>query len=381
MRIQVQNVTKQYRHPKRQTISAVDAVDLTVNAGEMLAVVGPSGSGKTSLLRLIAGLEEPTQGQVLLDGTPASTVQPDKRGMFMLFQDALLYPNLNVYDNLALPLTLRQPLWQKFRTKGRRQRETIRAQVEAIARRFQISERLDALPAQLSRGERQRTALGRAMLSRPAVLLLDEPLSNLEPELRFHLRFEIASLREETGATVIHVTHDPFEAFTLGDRVAVLHRGRLQQIDLPERIYEEPANRFVAGFFGFPPMNFVAGRAKETEGGIQFLAPGNPEESIQLKMPAKLAASVGRSIVAGIRPEHVKVEALPSGSAQGSLEASIRRVEKFGAEVFRHLDVSGAGIVARDNSSRNLPKTGCVRVRLDESRILWFDPESSERIG
>ena len=381
MKIQVQNVTKQYWRPKRRTTSAVDAVDLTVNAGEMLAVVGPSGSGKTSLLRLIAGLEEPTQGQVLLDGTPVSTIQPDKRGMFMLFQDALLYPNLNVYDNLAMPLTLRQPLWKKLRMKRKRQRETIRAQVEAIARRFQISERLDALPAQLSRGERQRTALGRAMLSQPAVLLLDEPLSNLEPELRFHLRFEMASLREETGATVIHVTHDPFEAFTLGDRVAVLHRGRLQQIDLPERIYEEPANRFVAGFFGFPPMNFVEGWAKETEGEIQFLAPGKPEKSIQLKMPFNLAAAVGRPIMAGIRPEHVKVESLSSSSAQGSFEASTRRVEKFGAEVFRHLDVSGVSIVARDNSSRNLPKTGGVRVRLDESCILWFDSESSERIG
>ncbi len=359
----------------------MDAVDLTVNAGEMLAVVGPSGSGKTSLLRLIAGLEEPTQGQVLLDGVSVSKIQPDKRGMFMLFQDALLYPNLSVYDNLAMPLTLRQPLWQKLRMKRWRERETIRAQVEAIARRFQISERLNALPAQLSRGERQRTALGRAMLFQPAVLLLDEPLSNLEPELRFHLRLEIASLQEETGATVIHVTHDPFEAFTLGDRVAVLHRGRLQQIDLPERVYEEPANQFVAGFFGFPPMNFVEGWAEKTEGEIQFLAPGKPEKSIQLKLPANLAAAIGRPIVAGIRPEHVKVEVLPGGSAQGSFEASIRRVERFGAEVFRHLDVSGVGIVARDNSGRNLPKTGRLRVRLDESRILWFDSESSERIG
>ena len=381
VKIQVQNVTKRYRDPKRRTISAVDAVDLTVNAGEMLAVVGPSGSGKTSLLRLIAGLEEPTQGQVLLDGTPVSTIQPDKRGMFMLFQDALLYPNLSVYDNLAMPLTLRQPLWKKLRTKRRRQRETIRAQVEAIARRFQISERLDALPEQLSRGERQRTALGRAMLSQPAVLLLDEPLSNLEPELRFHLRFEIASLREETGATMIHVTHDPFEAFTLGDRVAVLHRGRLQQADSPERIYQEPANRFVAGFFGFPPMNFVKGWAKETEDGLRFLAPGKPGEGIRLKMPPTLAAAVGRPVVAGIRPEHVKAEALPSGSAQGSFEASIRRVEKFGPEVFRHLDVSGVSIVARGNSVQNLPKTGRMRVRLNASNILWFDPESSKRIG
>ena len=377
MRIQVQNVTKRYRDPKRRTISAVDAVNLTVNAGEMLAVVGPSGSGKTSLLRLIAGLEEPTQGQVLLDGASVSTIQPAKRGMFMLFQDALLYPNLSVYDNLALPLTLRQPLWKRM--KRRRQWETIRAQVEAIARRFQISERLDALPEQLSRGERQRTALGRAMLSRPAVLLLDEPLSNLEPELRFHLRFEIASLREETGATVIHVTHDPFEAFTLGDRVAVLHRGRLQQIDFPERIYNEPTNRFVAGFFGFPPMNFVKGWAKETDNGLWFLASGKP--GIRLKMPPKLAAAVGRSVVAGIRPERVKVEALSRGSAPGSFEASIRRVEKFGPEVFRHLEVSGAGIVARDDAVQNLPTTGRVRVRLDKSHILWFDSKSSKRIG
>lgn len=361
-------------------ISAVDAVDLTVNAGEMLAMVGPSGSGKTSLLRLIAGLEEPTRGQVLLDGTPVSAIHPAKRGIFMLFQDALLYPNLSVYDNLAMPLTLRQPFWKTFGT-GRRRREMVRAQVEAIARRFQISERLDALPEQLSRGERQRTALGRAMLSRPEVLLLDEPLSNLEPELRFHLRLEIASLREETGATVIHVTHDPFEAFTLGDRVAVLHRGRLQQIDLPEHIYQEPANRFVAGFFGFPPMNFVSGLAKEAEDGLWFLAPGKPGAGIQLKMPSKLAAAVGHPVVAGIRPEHVNLEALPSGSAQGSIEASILRVEEFGPEAFRHLDISGVGIVARDNVGQNLPKTGRVRVRLDESRILWFDSKSSKRIG
>lgn len=379
MKIQVQKVTKQYRHSKHRKILAVDAVDLTVNAGEMLAIVGPSGSGKTSLLRLIAGLEEPTQGQVLLDGTPVSAIRPAKRGMFMLFQDALLYPNLNVYDNLAMPLTLRQPLWKTFGMGRRRQREMVRAQVESIARRFQISKRLDALPEQLSRGERQRTALGRAMLSRPEVLLLDEPLSNLEPELRFHLRFEMASLREETGATVIHVTHDPFEAFTLGDRVAALHRGRLQQIDLPERIYQEPANQFVAGFFGFPPMNFVKGWAKEAEGELWFFAPGKPGEGIQLKMPPKLAVAVERPVVAGIRPEHV--EALPNKSAPGSFEASIRRVEKFGPEVFWHLNVSGVGIVARGDAGWNLPKTGRVHVRLEESRLLWFDSESSKRIG
>lgn len=379
VKIQVQKVAKQYRHPRRRTISAVDAVDLTVNAGEMLAIVGPSGSGKTSLLRLIAGLEEPTRGRVLLNGAPVSAIRPAKRGMFMLFQDALLYPNRSVYDNLAMPLTLRQPFWKTWKMGRRRRREMVRAQVEATARRFQISERLDALPEQLSRGERQRTALGRAMLSRPEVLLLDEPLSNLEPELRFHLRLEIVSLREETGATVIHVTHDPFEAFTLGDRVAVLHRGRLQQIDLPERIYNEPANRFVAGFFGFPPMNFVEGEAREAEEGLWFFASGKP--GIRLKMPPNLAAAVGRSVAAGIRPERVKVEALSSGSAPGSWEASIRRVEKFGAAVFLHLDVSGVGIVARGDSGENPPKTERVRVRLDESRVLWFDSESSKRIG
>ncbi len=387
--IQVQKVTKRYRDKRRRLILAVDAADLTVAAGETLMVAGPSGSGKTSLLRLIAGLEEPTQGQVLLDGRSVTAIRPAARGIFMLFQDALLYPNLSVYDNLAAPLMFRESSWSPWR--WRRRREAVRDQVEGIARRFRIDGRLDALPEQLSRGERQRVALGRAILSRPAVLLLDEPLSNLEPELRFRLRLEITALREETGATVIHVTHDPFEAFTLGDRVAVLHRGRLQQVDRPERIYWEPANRFVAGFVGFPPMNFVAGWARAAGDGLWFQALGEGGGGLRLKMPSGLAVADGREIVAGIRPEHVEIvagirpehveiEAASDGSARRGFEALIRRVEKFGPEGFWHLEVSGVCLVARNGFGRLLPEAGRVRARLEESRVLWFDPESSERI-
>ncbi|MCS1407746.1 MAG: sn-glycerol-3-phosphate import ATP-binding protein UgpC [Verrucomicrobia subdivision 3 bacterium] len=370
--IQVQGVTKRYRNERRQMMQAVDAVDLTVARGEMLMVVGPSGSGKTSLLRLIAGLEEPNEGRVLFDGVPVLNIRPAKRGVFMLFQDALLYPNLTVGENLAVPLTIRRT------SPG-----TIRERVEAVARRFRVDERLDSLPEQLSRGERQRVALGRAILSESSVLLLDEPLVNLEPEIRFRLRIEIASLREEVGSTVVYVTHDPFEAFTLGDRVAVLNHGRLQQVDRPDEVYRKPANQFVAGFVGFPPMNRILGEVRSTHEGFCFVSAAETGGcgGIRLNLPNDLWSSPPQMVVMGVRPEDVSIELAAKENGSMGMEATVSRIERYGADAYWHLNVAGVSLIAQSRSQELASRGAQVWLTFDKSQALWFDPRTSERLA
>ena len=281
-------------------IAALNALDLCIREGERLAVLGPSGSGKTTLLRLIAGLEEPDAGTIKIGGRETRGVPPHRRDVAMVFQNPALYPHLSVEQNLAFGL--------KARKVGRRDRL---AKAGEIAELLGLSRLLKRRPDALSGGERQRVALGRAMARRPAVLLLDEPFSNLDDPLRASLRGELLALHRRFGSTMIHVTHDQGEAMSLGDRVAVLHEGRLMQVDSPARLYGQPAHRFVATFVGSPGMNFIDVEVVRKENELRIstphgnvwtggLAPGQGDDDLlPLRQP--------RPLEMGVRPEAVVI--------------------------------------------------------------------------
>ncbi len=285
------------------TVALAD-FSLEIADGELIALVGPSGCGKSTVLRLLAGLETPTRGTIRIGGRDVSALPPRERNVAMVFQDYALYPHLTVRENLAFPLRMRG-----LPAAEREQR------VARAAELLSLGGLLERAPRQLSGGERQRVAMGRALVREPAAFLLDEPLSNLDAKLRVQVRAEIAELRRRAPTTMLYVTHDQVEALTLGDRVAVLERGRLQQVETPARLYERPANRFVAGFIGSPPMNFA---------------------------PARLlaAASAGDDAVAGVRPEAV---ALVAPGTAGTLAATVEQVEALGHETLVHVRLAKGG--------------------------------------
>ncbi len=298
----LQGLTKRY---PTGTIALRD-LDLTVAAGEMLVVVGPSGSGKTTLLRLVAGLESPSAGHVLIGGRDVTASPPRERDVSFVFQRPALYPHLNVRDNLAFArrLRIRRFLWSPTRNE----RLDLAERVASAAQMLGLQDVLDRLPGELSGGQQQRVALGRAVVRRPAVFLLDEPLSSLDPPLRTGLRRELHLLQRSLSATMVYVTHDQTEALTLGDRVAVLDGGLLRQAATPAELLDRPANRFVASFIGWPSMNLFDGRLEGDEWVAPFgrlrLSPGQAR---------KWAAFAGRELTAGVRPDRLRLTDDESG--------------------------------------------------------------------
>ncbi|MGH2689381.1 MAG: ABC transporter ATP-binding protein, partial [Actinomycetota bacterium] len=281
--ITLRNLVKRYG----DGFKAVGDVTLDIADGELMILVGPSGCGKSTVLRMIAGLEEITSGEVRIGDERANEKPPRERNLAMVFQNYALYPHLTVFENIAFPLRLR---------KGRSEEE-IRARVQEAARMLELTEHLDRKPSQLSGGQRQRVAMGRAIVRDANAFLFDEPLSNLDAKLRGQMRTEISRLQRRLGITTVYVTHDQTEAMTLGDRVAVLRKGVLQQVDTPRGLYEHPNSLFVAGFIGSPPMNFVPATVR---GGRVEL----PFATIDLPAAAGGGATDGRLLIAGIRPEH-----------------------------------------------------------------------------
>jgi len=339
-------------------VPAVDRLDLDIADGELMVLVGPSGSGKTTALRMLAGLEEVDAGGVLIGGVDVTDVPPKKRDIAMVFQNYALYPYLTVAQNIAFPL--------KMAGVKKAERE---ARAAEVARRLGLERFLDRKPSQLSGGERQRVAMGRAIIRLPSVFLMDEPLSNLDAKLRVQMRADVAALQHDLGTTTVYVTHDQSEAMTLGHRVAVLDGGRLQQVGTPRELYDEPANRFVAGFIGSPAMNLC--EVACTNGSVTFA--GQP-----IELPARLD---GRSqVVVGLRPEALELggEGIP---------ADVEVVEEFGADAYvfcaARLADTGGGmtrLVAR-TEARLAPERGeriALRVRPDEAHL--FDAESGERL-
>jgi multiple sugar transport system ATP-binding protein len=335
---------------------AVDALDLHIADGEFMVLVGPSGSGKTTALRMLAGLEEVDSGAVLIGGRDVTDLQPKNRDVAMVFQNYALYPYLTVEANIAFPLRIAKVKKAERITRARE-----------VADRLGLSELLDRKPGQLSGGERQRVAMGRAIIRLPKAFLMDEPLSNLDAKLRVQMRADIAALQSEFAVTTVYVTHDQAEAMTLGHRVAVMHRGRLQQCGPPRELYERPVNTFVAGFIGSPAMNLctvpLGANGAVAFGGARVLLPGG--------------AANRDSLVLGFRPESLEV------AAEG-LAAQVTVVEEVGADayVFCIADVGGEStrLVAR-TEARRAPERGeriSLRPRGDEAHL--FDPVSGERL-
>ncbi len=323
----------------RNGVVALRELSLEVRDGELLSVVGPSGCGKSTLLNLVAGLDAPTSGVIRIDGRPVNHLSPRERDVAMVFQSYALYPHLDVRRNLAFPLEV----------AGRPRAEVAR-RVAETARLLGLEPLLDRRPRELSGGQRQRVALGRALIRRPRLFLLDEPLSNLDAALRVELRAELKKLHERLGATFVHVTHDQAEAMTLSDRIAVLREGTLQQVAAPRELYAAPANAFVAGFVGTPRVNLVR------------------PETLGLSAPG---AQVG------IRPE--AIELLPA-PALGSLEGRVWLVEPAGAETFVTVERGGELLTIRAAPDFQARSGAAVHLRADPGRLLWFDAVTGRRL-
>jgi multiple sugar transport system ATP-binding protein len=343
--IAIRGVTKVY--DGRTT--AVDAVDLDVTDGELLVLVGPSGCGKSTLLRMIAGLEEVTDGSIAIAGDDVTRSQPKDRDIAMVFQSYALYPHMSVARNIGYPLKL-----------AKASRDEIARRVAEVAEVLQLTEVLDRRPSQLSGGQRQRVAMGRAIIRHPRAFLMDEPLSNLDAKLRVEMRAEIARLQRELAVTTVYVTHDQTEAMTMGTRVAVLKDGRIQQVDTPQRLYDEPVNLFVATFIGSPAMNLFAGTIESVEGGggpggggpgggglgdgdlaVRVGAQRLVLDDAVVSVHPRVRDLVGERVVVGIRPEafsDVAVE--PGAPADRVVEATVDLVESLGAELIVHVAVT-----------------------------------------
>jgi multiple sugar transport system ATP-binding protein len=337
----------------------VDRLSLDIADGEFLVLVGPSGCGKSTTLNMIAGLETPTSGQIEIDGKDVTRLPPKARGVAMVFQNYALYPHLTVAGNLGFGLTI-----------AKTPPAEIRRRVNAIAETLGIVDLLERRPRELSGGQRQRVALGRAIVRDPAVFLFDEPLSNLDAQLRVQMRFEIKQLHERLAATAIYVTHDQIEAMTLGSRVVVMDRGVVQQVGTPLGIYERPINRFVAQFMGSPGMNFIECRI-EREGARLVLA----SEALRMTVPeskrAALEACERTEVIAGIRPEHVSVSSCSDQTAH-SLSGIVAGVEPLGSQTYLNLTVGPHRLVAAVAPSVVFQPHAPVNVAFDSERLHVF---------
>ena len=336
-------------------VPAVDALDLQIEDGELMVLVGPSGSGKTTALRMLAGLEEIDAGAVLIGGRDVSDVPPKARDIAMVFQSYALYPYLTVAANIGFPL--------KIARVKRSERER---RVREVARLLELEQLLERKPAQLSGGQRQRVAIGRAIVREPSIFLFDEPLSNLDAELRVQMRADVAALQSRLGVTTVYVTHDQAEAMTLGHRVAGLKDGRLQQCDAPRTLYERPANTFVAGFIGSPAMNLCT--VPVQNGSVPF-------GGVDVSLPGSCA---GRSsVVLGFRPEALEL-------ATEGVPAEVEVVEEFGADayVFCVAEVAGTTtkLVARGDARRVPARGARVALRLLAEEAHIFEPETGDRL-
>jgi multiple sugar transport system ATP-binding protein len=354
--IRLKQINKDFVTLRRGNVEALKDICLEVDPGSFFVLLGPSGCGKSTLLNIIAGIENPTAGEVVIgDEVVASASQrkyltPRQRDVAMVFQSYALYPHMTVYDNIAFPLKI-----------AKTERGEIGRRVRQVSETLEISDLLEAKPAELSGGQRQRVALGRAIVRKPRVLLLDEPLSNLDALLRISMRAELKKIQRRLELTTIYVTHDQLEALSLGDRVAVLKDGLVQQVGTPHDIFSDPANLFVAQFIGTPPMNVLDGRMLEK-------AP--------IRLPNAAARQDPGRILLGIRPAHIRV----SAGGEGLFEGSISLISALGNENLLYIDMMGQEILAAVTDAGSFQEGQTVRVDFDEATLLLFRKEDGGRI-
>jgi multiple sugar transport system ATP-binding protein len=341
---------------------AVADLSLSVDDGELLVVVGPSGCGKTTTLRLIAGLERPTSGVIRIDGAIVNDVPARQRDVAMVFQDGSLYPHMTVYENLAFPLRMRK-----------QSKAQIERQVQSVAAMLEFRDLLRRRPATLSGGQRQRVALGRAVVREPTVFLLDEPLAHLDARSRASLRVRIKRLHAKLGVTTLHVTHDQSEAMALGGRIAVLRAGRVQQVGSPGRIYDRPANRFVAGFFGNPPMNFLDARL-ESDGPIVCATFAGASLPLSPQSVDALRNAKADAVVVGVRPHDLSMQQ-EAASAANTLRGRVVLVESLGSRADVHVELAQGGRCIVSTPPDRAPIAGeKVHLAVDAARLHIFEP-------
>jgi sn-glycerol 3-phosphate transport system ATP-binding protein len=352
--ISIRNVVKRYGHGAKAN-PVIHGVDAEIADGEFVVIVGPSGCGKSTLLRMVAGLEEITEGEIAIAGRVINQIEPSERDIAMVFQNYALYPHMTVFDNMAYGLKIAKvPMAE------------IRARVDKAAKILELGPFLSRKPRELSGGQRQRVAMGRAIVRQPQVFLFDEPLSNLDAKLRAQTRLEIQKLHNELHVTSLFVTHDQVEAMTLAERMIVMNAGRMEQIGTPEEVYHRPATTFVAGFIGSPPMNLITGRAE----GARFVCSG---QALDLPAPAPRAGP----LILGVRPEHVAIVTDGAGSWPMRVEA----LEMLGAERLVYGQIGGTLFTLRVDATLAPARIGdTVRLRATPELLHWFDAETSRRV-
>ena len=373
---------------------ALDDVSITINDGEFVVLVGPSGCGKTTLLRMVAGLEDITEGEIAIGDKTVNEVAPKDRDIAMVFQNYALYPHMSVFDNMAFSLKLRKL-----------PKNEIEKKVKDAARTLEISELLDRKPKALSGGQRQRVAMGRAIVRNPQAFLMDEPLSNLDAKLRVQMRAELGQLHTQLQTTTLYVTHDQVEAMTMGDRVAVIRKGELQQIDTPREIYSNPKNIFVAGFIGSPSMNFVYTKIKSNKDAVELIF-GDNQITYRDQKKEKLKSFENKEIVLGIRPEAFEDGHFANQSDYSeSIKVKVSLLEQLGSDSYVHFykdikpvqteaieeiladegeDITVLGdktkFIARINPNSTVTEGEEIELKINPSKLHFFDPESGDVI-
>ncbi len=355
--VQLSGIFKRYGDTQ-----VVHGIDLDIDDGEFVVLVGPSGCGKSTLMRMVAGLEEISGGDLMIGGTRANGLAPQQRNISMVFQSYALYPHLSVYENIAFGPRIRKESSNSFKPR-----------IEAAAKMLNLGGYLDRLPRALSGGQRQRVAMGRAVVREPSLFLFDEPLSNLDAKLRVQMRTEIKALHQRLKNTVIYVTHDQIEAMTMADRIVVMNAGRIEQIGRPLDLYDRPDNLFVASFLGSPSMNFAEGVLVARGSGVALkLADGS-----EVPLPnAPASAKVGAKVTFGMRPEHIETIATPDG-----VTIEVEVVEPTGAETHVYGKIGGNTWCVTTRQRSKIEPGQRVALRLPDAHIHLFDTESGRRLA
>jgi lactose/L-arabinose transport system ATP-binding protein len=355
--VHLKNVQKSFG-----VVDVIRGVDMHIERGQFAVFVGPSGCGKSTLLRMIAGLEDTSDGEIVIGERDVTHADPADRGVAMVFQSYALYPHLSVFENMAFSLRL-----------AKRPKAEVDTKVREAAAILKLTEQLDKKPSQLSGGQRQRVAIGRAIVREPDVFLFDEPLSNLDAELRVQMRLELARLHRQLGATMIYVTHDQVEAMTLADTIFVLQGGYVQQSGEPLELYEDPSNRFVAGFIGSPSMNFFDASVEgHTDQGIKARLSGQPDLHFDVKLTDR--PDKGREIVLGIRPEHLVV------TDQGGMRVTVDVAEELGGVSYQHGTLEGGGAVVFQQTGARHGMHGTVQTVMPEAQRIFVFNKDGDRL-
>ncbi|CAN5402360.1 sn-glycerol-3-phosphate ABC transporter ATP-binding protein UgpC [soil metagenome] len=369
-KVTLKNVFKIYPGDKGADVTAVENFNLDIEDREFVVFVGPSGCGKSTTLRMIAGLEEISKGDISIGDRRINDVPPKDRDIAMVFQNYALYPHMSVYDNMAFGLKLR-----KY------PKAEINKRVMEAAQILGIEQYLERKPKALSGGQRQRVAVGRAIVRQPKVFLFDEPLSNLDAKMRVQMRTEIVKLHQRLQATMIYVTHDQIEAMTMGTRIVVMKDGFIQQVDTPLAIYNQPNNLFVAGFLGSPPMNFLKGTLGGKEGALTFKEMTGGVIELKLGNRPGANAFIGKEVTVGVRPEDCDLVAAGKAPSDNSFQAVVDIVEPMGAETYFYLQTGAHTVISRSHANVDQREAGHrLQFEINAEKVHLFDPVSTQRI-